>query len=140
MADPDDAASRPWLTLSQASAQSGRHIGALRSMVRRERIPARKGNRGQWLVQLPDELEADPDVATGTAAGDAMAELLAEVAELREALAEAKAEARAARDIAEARVDAAKATAVAVRELADRLTAELAEARLPWWRRWLRPD
>jgi hypothetical protein len=52
LAMPDDAAGRLWLTLSQAAAQSGRHIGALRSLVRRERIPARKSNRGQWLVQL----------------------------------------------------------------------------------------
>ena len=58
-----------------------------------------------------------------------MAELLAEVAELREALAEARAEAKAAHDIAEARVDAAKARAGAVRELADRLGAELLDAR-----------
>lgn len=135
MADPPDADGRPWLTLSEGAAKSGRHIGALRSLVRRGRISARKGNGGQWLIQLPDELQAEPDVATGSAIGGAMGELLAEVAELREALAEAKAEARSARDIAEARVDAAKAKAAAVRELADRLTAELVEARRPWWRK-----
>ena len=37
--------------------------------------------------------------------------------------------------IADARVDAAKARAAAVRELADRLTAELVQARRPWGRR-----
>ena len=42
-----------------------------------------------------------------------------------------------AKDAAAARVTAAKAEVAAVRELADRLTAELAELRRPWWRRWL---
>ena len=55
-----------------------------------------------------------------------MADLLAEVADLRERLARA-----------ETGVDTAKAEVAAVRELADRLTAELAELRRPWWRRWL---
>ena len=64
MTNADDVTDRPWLTFSQAAAQSGRHIGALRSMVRRERIPARKGNRNQWLVQLPAELLAEPDAGT----------------------------------------------------------------------------
>ena len=63
--------------------------------------------------------------------------LLAEVAELREALAEARAEAKAAHDIADARIDAVKAKTIAARELADRLTQELAELRRPWWRRWI---
>ncbi len=42
-------------------------------------------------------------------------------------------------ELAEARIAAARAEerAAALRELADRLTAELAEARQPWWRRLL---
>ena len=39
--------------------------------------------------------------------------------------------------VAEARISAARAETKAVRELADRLTAELAEARRPWWQRLL---
>jgi hypothetical protein len=46
MADPDDA---PWLSLTEASQRTGRHVNALRSMVRRDRIESRKGNHGQWL-------------------------------------------------------------------------------------------
>ncbi len=53
MADPDDA---PWLSLTEASQRTGRHVIALRSMVRRDRIESRKGNHGQWLVRLPAEL------------------------------------------------------------------------------------
>ena len=42
-------------------------------------------------------------------------------------------------DLVEARVAQARAEerAAALRELADRLTAELAEARRPWWRRMI---
>jgi hypothetical protein len=42
---------------------------------------------------------------------------------------------KAAYAIADARVDAVKAEAAAVRELANQLTAELAEVHRPWWRR-----
>lgn len=48
----------------------------------------------------------------------------------------AEAKVAAARDAAEAQIAAAGVEVAAVRELADRLTAELAEARRPWWRRW----
>jgi hypothetical protein len=76
---------------------------------------------------------------------------MAEVTELREKLARAEAEAKAAYDLGAAKavtdskqelfdasVAASKAQerAAALRELADRLTTELAEARRPWWRRW----
>ena len=59
-----------------------------------------------------------------------MANLLAEVANLRERLARAETGLEAAGTVAEARV-------TAVRELADRLTAELAELRRPWLARVL---
>ena len=129
------------MTVSEAASRSGRHVDAIRSLVRRRRLPARKNNSGQWLVQLPaeDQPGAARDRATDAAGDAGIGELLAEVTELREALAEARAEAKAAHDIAEARVDAAKARAAAVRELADRLGAELldarrelAEARMGW--------
>jgi hypothetical protein len=160
MDHPSDAGGKPWLTLSEAAARSGRHIGALRSLVRRGRLPARKGNGGQWLVQLPDEPMAEPDAASGSATGSAigladgyaMAELTAEVAELREQLARAEVEREAARAVATAEIAAAKTSAAAevkaARETAlaevaakDQVIAELramlAEARRPWWRRWI---
>ena len=119
MTNADDVTDRPWLTLSQAAAQSGRHIGALRSMVRRERIPARKGNRNQWLVQLPAELLAEPDAAAGSPDGDTVAELLAEVAELRERLGHATGQL------------STKAEVIAA------LEQQLTWHRQPFWRRWI---
>src|SRR4051794_24321001 len=124
MAEPPDEA-EPWVTLSEAASRTGRHIDAVRSLVRRRKLPARKNNSGQWLVQLPAGMAELTETSTSLTAsasahdttGDtATGELLAEVTELREALAEAKAEAKAARDVAEARVDAVKAEAAAVRE------------------------
>jgi len=160
MDEPNDAGDAPWFTLSEAAARSGRHIGALRSLVRRGRIPARKGNGGQWLVQLPDNPLAEPDTANGSSAGlaigsadsYALAELTAEVAELREQLARAEVEREAARAVATAEMIATKTSAAAeIKAARDTAAAEvaakdaviaelkvlLADARRPWWRRWM---
>ena len=95
---------------------------------RRGLIPSRKGNDGRVVVQLP--AGAVSEVVHGHDAGmsDLVADLTAEVSELRTGLVRAKARLEAAEDIRRAEV-------AALRELADRLTAELATARLPWWRR-----
>jgi hypothetical protein len=132
-------AAAPWLTLSEAAERTGRHIDALRSLVRRKRLPAKKGNAGQCLVQLPADLLAQPDkvrdIGTGLGGDEVMAGLMAEVTELREALARAEAEARTARDTAGARVAAVRAEVDAKDALIAELKAMLAEARRPWWRR-----
>jgi hypothetical protein len=135
MAEPEDAADdRPWLSLSEAAARSGRHVGALRSLARRGRVPARKGNGGQWLVQLPDEALPKPGLGGGSASGlggdDATGELMTEVVELRERVAKAEANAQAARDLATDQV-AAKDKVIAD------LRAQLAWHRQPWWRRFV---
>ena len=78
-----------------------------------------------------DLATASPDEELATEVAD----LLAELTGLREKLARAEAGLDAAATVAEARISAARAETKAVRELADRLTAELAEARRPWWRR-----
>ena len=143
MAEPsteaDDAA--PWMTLSEAAERTGRHIDAVRSLVRRKRLPARKGNGGQWLVQLPAELltqrDQVNDLGAGTSSDEVIMGLMAEVAELREALARAEAEAHTARDTAGARVAAVRAEVDAKDALIAELKAMLAEARRPWWRRWM---
>jgi hypothetical protein len=135
MAEPDDvAADQPWLSLSEAATRSGRHVGALRSLARRGRIPARKGNGGQWLVQLPQEALVEPALATGSstalASDDAMTELMAEVVELRERLAKAEANAQSARDLATGQVAARN-------EIIAALCEQLAWPRRSRWRRWL---
>ena len=150
---------QPWLSLTEAAAVSGLAREAIRARVRRGLITARKGNRGELMVQLPAGLVAEVGQGEAAAMAGLVADLTAEVAELRQALARATAEVdaakavatagvdtakavaeariEAARDAAAARVSAAKVEVAALRELADRLTAELAEARRPWWRRWI---
>jgi hypothetical protein len=134
MAEPDDGAGeRSWFSLSEAAARSGRHIGALRSLARRGRIPARKGNGGQWLVQLPDDELPKPGLAAGSPSGlgddDAMGEFMAEVVELRERLAKAEAKADAARDLAIGQLAAKDEVIADLRE-------QVAWHRRPWWRWW----
>ena len=54
----------PWLTISEAAERSGRKIDAMRALVRRGRVPRRKGNNGAWLVQLPGTVsQTDRDSA-----------------------------------------------------------------------------
>jgi hypothetical protein len=76
-------AATPWITLSEAAERTGRHIDALRSLVRRKRLPARKGNGGQWLVQSPTEFLTQPDKVGGLGVGlggdEVVAGLMAEV-------------------------------------------------------------
>jgi hypothetical protein len=119
--EPSESAGESWLTLHQASAQSGRHIGALRSLVRRSRIPARKSNRGQWLVQLPDWLLARPaqQPARSPANAPNVTDLLAEIADLRE------------------QVGMATGQLAAKDEVIALLREDLVWHRLPWWRRVL---
>ena len=138
----------PWLSLSEAAQRSGLAREAIRAKARRGHIPARKGNNGQILVQLPAVLLAGSGRGEAGAQADLLADLLAEVAERREQVARTEAERDAAESVAEAQVEAARTAAMArveaaklevaaVRELADRLTRELVEARRPWWRRLL---
>jgi ribosomal protein L29 len=133
----DLAEDAPWLSLTEASQRTGRHVNALRSMVRRGRIESRKGNHGQWLVRLPAELPADPGSADGPADDETVAALNAEVAELREELAGLRAGLKAAGDVAEARLAAKDELVAELRTMLGELRAELVETRRPWWRRWI---
>ena len=146
MTNIDDVATSPalLLPLAEAASRLGLHQAALRSRIRRGLVTAKKGNDRRLLVEVPADAQPRHDVAM--ASPDV--ELAAEVAELRERLARAEAAVETAKAVAEARmeaalasadgrVSAARAEAKAVRELCDRLTAELLDARRPWWRRML---
>lgn len=118
---------RPWLTLAEASRATGQSPDALRAQIRRGRLPARKGNAGQWLVQAPDR------TPTAARPDDDQAATV-ELAALREELTEA----RLAAGWSEADAATARAEATVLRETldrerarADRYESELAEARKP---------
>ena len=90
---------------------------------------------------------ADDDPEVGLWAESEAVALRQQVADLRVELARAQEQVAAARAVAVADVAtaearsaaqeaAAQAKEAALRELADELKAQLAEARRPWWRRW----
>ena len=138
----------PWLSLTEAAQRSGLAREAIRARARRNLIPSQKGNRGELLVQLSADLLAGDGQGTAGSPADVVTDLLAEAADLRERLARTETEREAARAVATAEVAAAKATAAAevaakeelileLKNMLGELRAELAEARRPWWRRWL---
>lgn len=131
---------QPWHSLTEAAAMTGLDREAVRSRARRGLLPSRKNNRGETLVQVPAEMMTTPDHPAAmmmTTIHEAVADLLTELAEVKTELARAEAQVAAARAVAVADV----ATAEAKVEARDMVIAELkemlAEARRPWWRRWL---
>jgi hypothetical protein len=133
-------AERPWLTISEAAERSGRKIDAMRALVRRGRVPRRKGNNGAWLVQLPEALtQPDRDNALDPALdNDLDTDLLLlreQVTELRLSLARTEGELATVRSVAEANAAAAErllaernATIAEVKAERDRLLELLSQA------------
>src|SRR3954464_12666465 len=106
----------PWLTISEAAERTGKKIDAMRALVRRGRLPRKKGNRGEWLVQLPETpaqvaldpaLDSDLDQALDSDLDSELASLREQVTELRLALARAEGELATTRAVAEANAAAA---------------------------------
>ncbi len=130
----DEAA--PWLALSDAASRLGVSVDALRSRIRRGSLRARRGNDNRLFVQVPVNLRLVGDEDSDEARqvddqSDLVAELQHEIGDLRERLARAEERARAAEEAAAVKV-------AAKNDLIAELKAMLAEARQPWWRRWIR--
>src|SRR5687768_8212143 len=106
-------AEAPWLTISEAAERTGRKIDAMRALARRGRLPRRKGNKGEWLVQLPQTPPpAEPDSILDPALDsdlDIEAHPLHEqVMELRLTIARLEGELATVRAVGEANGEAAK--------------------------------
>jgi hypothetical protein len=141
----------PWLTISEAAERAGKKIDAMRALVRRGRMPRKKGNRGEWLVQLPERLMRDTldtdsgndlDAALDSALDTELSVLREQVTELRLALARSEGELATGRAVAEANAIAAarllterEATILDLRQERDRL---LERGLAAWLRRALR--
>jgi hypothetical protein len=130
-----------WLTLSEAAGRSGLHREALRARAKRKQLPSQRNNLGQLLVMLPPDL-LTPAQGAAQGAAQAQAEQLTDlVRDLEQELAEVRATAQADLAKAIAERDAAREVAEAKVGAMERLVAELqamlAEARRPWWRRWI---
>ena len=103
----------PWLTISEAAERSGRKIDAMRALVRRGRVPRRKGNNGAWLVQLPGTVsQTDRDSAldpiTDNGLDTDLLLLREQLTKLRFALARTEGELTTVRSVAEANSAAAE--------------------------------
>jgi hypothetical protein len=122
-----------WLPLAEAANRLGVTVDSLRKKASRGLVEHRKGNDGRVMVLVGGETTASQWLADP----DELAEARAETERWR-ALAEqrgidlARAEERAT---AAERVAAAESAAKD--QLIDELKAMLAEARRPWWRRWI---
>ena len=147
-----------WLTLAELAARSGRDRMAVRSWVRRRErnglARTRRGNQGQtqvWatpelLAELTDRSGRGPtrDQTAGPTPGPAEAWPPDELAALREELGESRElAARTAGELAAEQrrnaelVETLTAALAKAEAAADRLEAELAEARRPWLARVL---
>jgi len=163
---PADRQAGPLMTLAEAAEATGRPVEALRAILRRDlakpperqRLRPRKGNRGEWLVELPAGLRraAKPTGRPAADRHDAQADELADrladleqtvvgrVADLESALAEARIAAATAAAERDAAKSAGTLEAGLLREQLGReltrvadLERQLAEARRPWWGRFV---
>ena len=148
---PEHDQEPPRLPLAEAAARLGKSVDAVRAMIRRGKLLTQRGNDGRLLVSVPPSLaQADDQARLGVSLGNGEA---GDRSGLGASLGESKATTRllAERDeaLAEAdhwreqahRAELAQARAEAELGAKDALVAELkallAEARRPWWRRWL---
>jgi hypothetical protein len=131
MTDADDLS---WLSLLEAAMRLGKSTDAVRSMIRRDRLPTRKGNDGRLLIGVPTVAgQADLSTVIDQASdGRTTAELRLTLEELRDELMDKREQLARKAAALEAAVAVRNAQVGALRELADRLTAELADLRRPW--------
>ena len=122
------AASSVLLPISEAAPRLQLHPSALRSRIRRGIIQVRRGNAGQFLVEVPADAKPAPEIAVASPEDD----LALEVAVLRRELEAAR--------LALVRAEGERGTTTAAVkiEAAKRIIAELrtmlSEARRPWRR------
>ena len=131
MAEPEAGAGQ-WLSQSEAGLRLGWKLNKVIAARRSGRLQGRKGNRGQWLVQVPDGLaEAGPEPGYSPAETELQAGVHEELAELQHAL--GRAEGRVETLLQQ--VSGLAETVAAERARGDRLEAALAEARKGWLER-----
>ncbi len=135
--------STSFMTIAQAAPRLGLTPAGVRSRVRRGLVRTQRANDGRLLIEVPADagLRREP-------IHDGDDELQAEIDHLRRELEAA----RLGMVKAEGERDTAVATAAAKVEAAERIIADLiqqrdrladqlqvmiAEARRPWWRRWV---
>src|SRR3954447_19691011 len=139
---PDEVATNAddatlWLHVEEAAARLGIRPAALRTRIARGQHPHRKDNRGRLLVPVSAALALPLPDEDGHRQDEEVERLRQRVDDLTTSLHEARltlAKAEAATEIAKVK---AEAEVSAQRELVTELRAMLADARRPFWRRWV---
>jgi hypothetical protein len=123
-----------WLSQSEAGARLGWKLNKVIAARRSGRLQGRKGNRGEWLVFVPDGLlQAEAEPSHSPAEAELEAGLREEIAELKHALGRAEGRSEALLQQVSSLAD----NLAAERARGDRLEAALAEARKGWLERLL---
>lgn len=141
-----------WVSYDEAATMLGLSPEATKRLALRRGWPRRAGPAGGTLVAVPDALADDPDeIEPDRRGARSLVDFLeAHVDRLTEELAEARTEMRGVRYEAEslrieagraqvfaALVEAERARSAEIRAERDRMAAELAEQRRPWFARML---
>jgi hypothetical protein len=124
----------PAIGVAEAAKRLGKTVDAVRSLARRGKLKARRGNDGKLLIMLAPGDEA-ATVADEMADGhdEARAVLRDQLEDMRDQIEHWRRSSEEAR-VAQAR---AEERAEAQRELVAELHKLLDDARRPWWRRWM---
>ena len=125
LTDGTAAASSVLLPISEAAPRLRLHPSALRSRIRRGVIQARRGNAGQFLVEVPANAQPAPEIAVASPEDDLALEVAVLRRELEAALlALARAEGERDTTTAAVKIEAAKRVIAELRIM-------LSEARRP---------
>jgi hypothetical protein len=129
--EPETGAGQ-WLSQSEAGLRLGWKLNRVISARRSGRLQGRKGNRGEWLVRVPDGLGvAGAEPGYSQVETEPAAELREELAELKHALGRAEGRSEALLQ----QVSSLAENLAAERARGDRLETALAEARKSWLER-----
>jgi hypothetical protein len=123
----------PAVSVAEAAKRLGKTVDAVRSLARRGRLKARRGNDGKLLIMLAPGDEAAAADEMGDGHDEAMAVIRDQLEDTRDQLEHWRQSAEEAR-VAQAR---AEERAEAQRELVGELHKLLDDARRPWWRKWV---
>src|SRR3954451_980733 len=126
-----------WLHVEEAAARMGLRPAALRTRIARGQHPHRKDNRGRLLVPVSAALALPSPDEDGHRQDEEVERLRQRVEDLTTSLHDGRlalAKAEAATEIVKVK---AEAEVAAQRELVGELKLALADARRPFWRRWV---
>jgi hypothetical protein len=133
------------VSVAEAARRLGKSPDAIRSALRRKTLEGYRDNQGDW--RIPADSLPTATIDHETVSGPAVDALRQELDRLHEELRQARDVAETARRLSDdrqatvadlrERLGRVEGAVAAKDELIGELKAMLAEARRPWWRRWV---